>query len=80
MDDLIRALTIFRKYLNAPYPTTCEHDVMYVNGIPVSDVSVGNRLELKELGFVPDLECDNDGNPIEDNYCEVWVSFKFGSN
>ena len=30
MDDLITALTIFRKYSDTKYPTHCEHDTLYV--------------------------------------------------
>ncbi len=51
MDDLIRALQILRKYYNSEYPTTCEHDVLYVC-IDPDIVSSSDIKELNELGFV----------------------------
>lgn len=49
--DLIAALTIFAKYIpDKKYPTTCEHDELYVHCNPdiVSDDDVR---ELRGLGF-----------------------------
>lgn len=66
MDDLIKALQIFRKYGNPAFPTHCEHDVMYVC-IPFSDVSEEDREELDRLGFFENS--DDDG----------FMSYKFGS-
>ena len=66
MDDLIKALTILRKYGNPSWPTHCEHDVMYVN-IRYSEVSDEDRGILNGLGF--DEDDDNDG----------FMSYKFGS-
>jgi hypothetical protein len=66
MDDLIKALTILRKYGNPSWPTHCEHDVMYVN-IRYSEVSDEDRGILNGLGFHEDD--DNDG----------FMSYKFGS-
>lgn len=57
MDNLIKALTIFRKYGNPAYPTHCEHDVMYIN-IPYKDVSDEDKEELDKLGFIFDEEND----------------------
>jgi len=65
MDDLIKALQIFRKYGNPSYPTHCEHDVMYICGIEPSVVSEDDIKELKLLGF-------RIGN-------DMFQSFKFGS-
>lgn len=31
MEDLIKALLIFLKYGNKQYPTSCEHDILYVD-------------------------------------------------
>jgi hypothetical protein len=66
MKDLIRAFQIFGRYTNSDYPTSCEHDVMYVYVEP-SRVSLKDMDELQELGF----ESDND--------LECFVSTKFGS-
>lgn len=65
MDDLIKALIIFRKYTDSQSPTHCEHDVLYVMVEP-SKVSAEDKKELKKLGF----------NEDSDNF----QSFKFGSS
>lgn len=52
MDDLIKALIIFRKYGNPEFPTNCEHDHLYVNIDPVL-VSDEDLDLLKELHFAP---------------------------
>jgi hypothetical protein len=63
MDDLIEALTIFRKYGNPRNPTHCEHDELWVVGIgPVNDADAAR---LDRLGFFWDGE--------------GWKSFRFGS-
>lgn len=64
MDDLIEALTIFRKYGNLQHPTACEHDVLYVL---VGREAQAEAARLNELGFHWDesLEC--------------WASFRYGS-
>lgn len=66
MNDLIRALLIFNKYCDNPYPTSCEHDELYVHVSP-SKVSWGDTMELHNLGFTPDSELDR------------FVSYRFGS-
>lgn len=66
MDDLIKALTIFRKYGNPEHPTNCEHDVLFV-AIDPKLVSKEDIEELDKLGFVPDDDWDG------------FSSFKFGS-
>ena len=68
MDDLIEALSIFKKYMeDVRYPTMCEHDVLYVccdrTDLPEKDV-----IRLEELGFVP-----------PSGVSECWSSFRFGS-
>lgn len=67
MDDLIAALTIFRKYGNPAFPTHCEHDTLYVLIAPAL-VSADDLAELDRLGFHP--SDDDDG---------VFTSFRFGS-
>lgn len=66
MEDLIKALQIFLKYCNKKYPTSCEHDVLYVD-IDPSVVSDEDKKTLDELGFFVD----------EGNDC--FASFKYGS-
>ncbi len=50
MDDLIKALQIFRKYTDTKYPTHCEHDVLYIMCDP-EKVSAKDKMTLDELGF-----------------------------
>lgn len=69
MDDLIEALTIFRKYRNEKYPTHCEHDELIIVGVTFDEVSEQDRARLKELGFLWSGE-DEEGH---------WFSFRFGS-
>lgn len=55
MDDLIKALTILNKYLvgnNKEYPTSCEHDVLYVH-VDYTKISQEDLDELETLGFRP---------------------------
>ncbi len=75
MDDLIEALQIFRRYGNPPYPTHCEHDVMYIVGIQPRDVSEDDQATLKELGFFVAGLGGIDYDPDE----ALFQSFKFGS-
>lgn len=65
MDDLIEALTIFRKYGNPRCPTHCEHDMLWVCGIDPEQVSAEDIERLDTLGFFSD----------EDAFCSV----RFGS-
>lgn len=67
MNDLIKALQIFLKYSDNIYPTTCEHDMLFVNCVKPDDVSHEDLAELSKLGF----------EPFEDF---AFVSFRFGSN
>lgn len=68
MDDLIEALTIFRKYGNPEYPTHCEHDELTVC-IDPDLVSDDDKKKLDELGFF--VGSDGEG--------DYFKSFKFGS-
>ena len=65
MDDLIEALTIFRKYGNPEWPTNCNHDELSVC-IDPEIVSDDDKKRLEELSFTP----DDDGG---------FQSFRFGS-
>jgi hypothetical protein len=67
MEDLIKALQIFLKYENPPYPTHCEHDVMIV-AINPEIVSDEDKKALDALGFSAD---EDEG---------YFQSYKFGSN
>jgi len=66
MDDLIAALTIFRKYANPRNPTHCTHDELWIMEVG-DDLSAEDKKEVERLGFFWDE--DEDG----------WKSFKFGS-
>jgi hypothetical protein len=65
VDDLIEALTIFRKYDNPPSPTHCEHDLLTVMVDP-DQVSDDDIQTLDRLGFLPGDE-------------GAFYSFRFGS-
>lgn len=65
MKDLIEALAILSKYSDTKYPTTCEHDVLYVCIDPAT-VSADDLARLAELSFLPNPEGS-------------FSSFRFGS-
>ena len=67
MDDLIKALEIFRRYGNPSRPTHCEHDELFVMINP-ADVSLEDLEVLDRLGFRPS---DEDG--------VTFSSYRFGS-
>ena len=70
MDELIEALTIFKKHLegySGEYPTHCEHDVLMI-GCHTKDLPEKDAKRLGELGFQWNGEHD------------CWVSYKFGSS
>ena len=71
MEDLIKSLQIFSKYITDDYgrnnPTTCEHGMLFVNCVLPEQVSEEDIEELKTLGFVP----------YEDF---AFVSYRFGNN
>ena len=66
MEKLIKAFQIFLKYGNPEYPTSCEHDIMFVF-IDPGIVSDEDKKTLCELGFIY-----HDGE-------ESFSSFKYGS-
>ena len=69
MEDLIKALIILNKYLegyNKDYPTSCEHDALYVQ-VDYTKISQEDLNELQILGFFP---CEDLGN---------MVSYRYGS-
>ena len=65
MSNLIKALQIFLKYEDKPYPTNCEHDELFVS-IDPKIVSPEDIDTLAELGF----DVDEYG----------FKSFHYGSN
>ena len=67
MDDLIKALQIFRKYGNPENPVNCEYDELNICGINPNLVSPIDIQELEQLGF----DVDETG--------ECFYSFRFGS-
>lgn len=66
MEDLIKALQIFLKYGNPDYPTSCNHDELWVN-IEPEKVSEEDLEMLKSLGFFPHEDASG------------FYSFRFGS-
>lgn len=56
MDDLIKALQIFRKYGNPQRPIQCTYDELHVPDIDHRTVSPEDIKELYELGFFVDEE------------------------
>jgi hypothetical protein len=67
MKELIEALQIFLKYKDEKYPTSCEHDILFIAGITKDEVSEEDQKRLNELGFLWGT----------DDYC--WISSKYGS-
>jgi DNA-binding protein YbaB len=71
MEDLIKALTILKKYITEDYllnyPTNCDHDILRVSVDPAV-VSEEDMQELENLSFHPDEEYS------------CFSSFRFGSN
>ena len=68
MDDLIEALTIFRKYSDDKHPTGCSHDILRVYVSPDGIVD-DDMKRLDDLGFFVDDELGGDN----------FGSFRFGS-
>ena len=68
MENLIKALQIFLKYGNPDYPTTCEHDTLYIVDIEPEDVSADDIAELDRLEFFV-------GGEGEDGF----MSYRYGS-
>ena len=67
LDDLIKALQIFRKYGNPEYPTHCEHDVLYICIDP-------SKMDIEDIGILEKL-----GFSIDDETDAGFYSFRFGS-
>lgn len=53
LSKLVEALQICLKYGDPPYPTHCEHDVLYVCGLRHDDFSKEDLAKMEELGFTP---------------------------
>ena len=70
MEDLIKALRIFEKYLDdysKQRPFCCDHDIIIMNRAGKNDVSQEDLVELEKLGWYP----------YEDfGFC----SYRYGSN
>lgn len=92
MEELIRALNIFSKYMKNDYhrefPTSCEHDVLYVCGVDLERMDVDTVQKLIELGFIPgsnDADYDWDNLTQEEweirreNLTDCFYSYKYGS-
>lgn len=60
MKNLIEALSIFMGYCgNIPFPTDCEHEVMYIShSVTREGMSDEDIKRLEELGFYWDEELD----------------------
>lgn len=67
MDDLIAALTIFRKYKNSTNPTCCIHDTLLISDVTRDEVSIEDTVELERLGF-----------RWSEGY-DCFISYRFGS-
>lgn len=65
LDDLIEALTIFRKYAAPDYPTHCSHDQLTICGVEPDAVTPEDKARLRDLGFVEGSE-------------GAFISFRFG--
>lgn len=66
MEDLIKALTIFKKYRNEKWPTHCEHDVLMIMAVGEKEMSEEDTQAVEKLGFHWSNEYD------------CWASYKFG--
>lgn len=91
MKDLIKALTILQKYMdeNNQFPTSCEHDVLYVHGVHLHKMNADAVCELINLGFMPGSDDDTDydwDNFTQEDWEDRWpfladcfYSYKYGS-
>lgn len=94
MEELIRALNILSKYMKddccRDFPTSCEHDVLYVCGVDFEQMDVDTVHKLIELGFIPGSNDDTDyywrGNFTQEEWEQRWPfltdcfhSYKYGS-
>lgn len=63
MKKLIEALQIIWKYMVNPdtnYPTSCEHDMLYVGKVDFNKIDGDTVRKLAELGFLPGLDDEYD--------------------
>lgn len=93
MEKLIKALTILSKYMESDYarnfPTSCEHDVLYVCSVDLKKMDAGVVKELIDLGFNPGFDYDthyNWDNFTQEDWENRWPnlttcfhSYKYGS-
>lgn len=93
MEELIRALNIFSKYLKDDYsrefPTSCQHDVLYVCGLDLKKMDASTVSRLIELGFYPGSTEDTNyywDNLTQEEWEQRWPflvdcfhSYKYGS-
>ena len=94
MEDLIKALNIIWPYLedyNNKWPTSCEHDILYVCGVDMDKIHIEEIHELYKLGFLPGSDEDgaksvdfknigqNDWDKIKGNLTNCFRSYRFGS-
>jgi hypothetical protein len=66
MKKLVRALQIFNRYTDSEFPTSCEHNQMFVHVDP-KQVNQSDITELENIGFEVDYDL------------ECFVSNKYGS-
>ena len=60
MKELIEALQMIWPFLNDPntdFPTSCEHDIMYVCDVNFDNMNGETVREIAKLGFVPGDDC-----------------------
>lgn len=93
MEELIKALTILSKYMKDDYhrdfPTSCEHDVLYVCNVDLEKMDASDVSELIELGFNPGSDDDTNyywENLTQEeweirrkNLIDCFYSYKYGS-
>ena len=56
MNDLLRALHLIWGYLEDPntrWPTSCEHDILYVCGVDLNRIPAEDIQKLAVFGFFP---------------------------
>jgi hypothetical protein len=51
LGNLIKALQILLKYRDPEWPTSCDGDIMFINGVNSDDVSDEDKKRLDDLGF-----------------------------
>lgn len=79
MEDLIKALTILLKYGNPKFPTNCGHDELRIAGIDPEKISKQDTNELKELGFIIQIEgAYDEENDFTAGESKIY-SFRYGS-